>query len=111
MASINCAVYGRELGYGVTSIGACYCHRQWKTTNIVGGGNMSRVSFSFLAKGEGGGKGDCIDYWGGKYVSVCKAWGKLGGSGGMLPRGNVCLFFDLLVDAIWWNLGLFFSQA
>ena len=27
-----------------------------------------------------------MDYWGGKYVSVCKACGKLGGSGGMLPQ-------------------------
>ena len=26
--------------------------------------------------------------FGGKYVSVYKAWGKLGGSGGMLPQGN-----------------------
>ena len=26
---------------------------------------------------------------GGKYVSVCKACGKLGGVGGMLPRGNL----------------------
>ena len=25
---------------------------------------------------------------GGKYISVCKACSKLGGSGGMLPRGN-----------------------
>ena len=33
-----------------------------------------------------GAKWDCMDYWGGKYVSVCKACGKLGGSGGMLPR-------------------------
>ena len=29
--------------------------------------------------GEGGGRG-------GKYVSMCKACSKLGGSGGMLPR-------------------------
>ena len=48
-----------------------------------------------------------MDYWGGKYVSVCKAWGKLGGSGGMLPWGNG-VFFDVLVDTILWNLGLFF---
>ena len=28
-----------------------------------------------------------MDYWGGgKYVSMCKTCGKLGGSGGMLPR-------------------------
>ena len=30
--------------------------------------------------------------------------GKLGGSGGMLPRE--ILILDLLLDAIWWNLGL-----
>ena len=39
---------------------------------------------------------------GGNYVVVCKACGKLGGSGDMLPPGN----FNLL-DVIWWNLGLF----
>ena len=39
---------------------------------------------------------------GGKYVSTC---GKLGGSGDMLPQKNFIL--DLLLDAIWWNLGLF----
>ena len=47
-----------------------------------------RVSFSFLPK-EGGGQNEIV--WiieGGKYVSVYKAWGKLGGSGGMLPQGN-----------------------
>ena len=38
-----------------------------------------RVSFGFLPKG--GAKWDCIDYWGGKYVSRCKASGKLGGLG------------------------------
>ena len=26
--------------------------------------------------------------WGGKHIFVCKACGKLGGSRGMLPRGN-----------------------
>ena len=26
-----------------------------------------------------------MDYWGGKYIFVCKACDKLGGSGGMLP--------------------------
>ena len=29
-----------------------------------------------------------MDYWGDKYVSVCKACGKLGGSKDMLPLGN-----------------------
>ena len=46
---------------------------------------------------------------GGKYVSMCKASGKLGGSGGMLPRE--VLILDLLLDAIWWNLGLFSHKA
>ena len=46
-----------------------------------------------------------MDYWGDKYVSVCKACGKLGGSKDMLPLGNFDL--DLLLDTIWWNLGLF----
>ena len=44
---------------------------------------------------------------GGKYAFVCKACGKLGGSGGMFPR-EIFFFFDLLLDAIWWNLGPFF---
>ena len=34
-----------------------------------------------------------MDYWGGKYVSVCKVFGKLGKSGGMLP----------------WNFGTFIT--
>ena len=36
-----------------------------------------------------------MDYWGGKYVSVCKACGKLGGSGAMLPRE--ILILDLFI--------------
>ena len=40
------------------------------------------VSFSFFPKRGGEG------LLGGKYVSVYKACGKLGGSGGMLPLGN-----------------------
>ena len=46
-----------------------------------------------------------MDYWGGKYVSVGKVCGKLGGSGGMLP--HEILILDLLLDAICWNLGQF----
>ena len=62
------------------------------------------VSFNFLPKGEqnkivwiigGGGERD-------KYVFVCKASAKLWGFGGMFPRK--ILIFDLLLDAIWWNL-------
>ena len=45
-----------------------------------------------------------LDYKGDKYVFVCKACGKLGGSGGMLPQE--ILILNLLLDAIWWNLGL-----
>ena len=40
----------------------------------------------------------------GKYISVCKACGKLGVSGGMLPQE--ILILDLLFDANWWNLKL-----
>ena len=36
---------------------------------------------------------------------VCKACGELGKSGGMHPWE--ILILDLLLDAIWWNLGLF----
>ena len=39
-----------------------------------------------------------MDYWGGKYVSICKACGKLGESGGMLPQAILVL--DLLLDTI-----------
>ena len=63
---------------------------------------VCRVSFSFLPKGA---KWDCMDYWGGKYVFVCKACGKLGGSGGTLPWE--ILILNLLLGAIWWNLELF----
>ena len=76
--------------------------------------SCSRVSFSFLPKGGGGGGGQSEIVWiigggGDKYISVCKACVKLGGSGGMFPWK--ILIFDLLLDAIWWNLGLFFAQA
>ena len=73
------------------------------------------VSFRFLPKeGGGGGGGQNEIVWiiggeGGKYVSVCKTWGKLGGPGACSP-GEI-LFFDLLLGAIWWNLGLFFAQV
>ena len=50
-----------------------------------------------------------MDYWGGKYVSVQSMW-QTRGVRGHAPPGNF-VFFDLLVDAIWWNLGLFFTQA
>ena len=40
-----------------------------------------------------------------KRVFVCKVCGKLGGSGDMLPWE--ILILNLLLDAIWWNLGLF----
>ena len=42
------------------------------------------------------------------YVSVCKACGKLEWFGGMLPWEILTL--DLLLDAIWWNLGLFLHK-
>ena len=46
-----------------------------------------------------------MDYWEGASMYPCAACGKLEGSGGMLPWE--ILIFDLLLDAIWWNLGLF----
>ena len=50
-----------------------------------GGGGGGANEIVWIIGGGGGGGG------GGKYVSVCKAWGELGGSGGsggMLSRGN-----------------------
>jgi len=67
---------------------------------------LNRSSLSHHAQGffqmfvQGGGK-----YM---YVSVCKLCGKLGGFGGMLPRESLIL--ELLLDAIWWNLGLFSNK-
>ena len=46
--------------------------------------------------------------WGGKYISMCKICGKIGGPKGMLPRE--ILILDLLLDTIWWNLGLFLHK-
>ena len=40
---------------------------------------------------------------GGKYILICKACGKLRGSGGKLPWE--ILILDLSLDASWWNLG------
>ena len=66
--------------------------------------------FQLFAQGGvyAGFRGQTETVWiieGGKYVSMCKACGKLGGSGGMLSWE--ILILDLLIDAIWWNLGLF----
>ena len=61
------------------------------------------VSFSFLPKGR---QNEIVWIIGrDKYVFVCKACGKLGGSGDMLPRE--ILILDLLLGAIWSNLGWF----
>ena len=46
-----------------------------------------------------------LERGGGKYVSVCKACGKLGESVGMFPWEILILGF--LLDAIRWNPGLF----
>ena len=46
---------------------------------------------------------------GGKYVSVCKVCGKLGESRACSP-GEI-LILDLLLDTIWWNLGLFYIHV
>ena len=64
---------------------------------------LYRVSFNFLPKG-GGAKLLRIIGGGGQYVYVCKACGKVGGSEGMFPWE--ILILDLLLDIIWWNLGL-----
>ena len=65
------------------------------------------VSFSILPKegwGGRGGQNEIVWIIGGTN-SVCKACGKLGGSGGMLPKE--ILILELLLDTIWWNLGVF----
>ena len=76
---------------------------------MLGGGTLridDRVSLRFLPKG--GGKMRWYELLGGKYISACKACGKLGGSRGMLPWE--ILILDLLSDTIWWNLGLFLHK-
>ena len=48
-----------------------------------------------------------MDYWGGgKYISVCKACGKLGGAGGMLPWEILILDFFIMVES-----GTVFAQT
>ena len=42
----------------------------------------------FQVFAQGGAEWDCMDYWGCKEIFVCKACGKLGGSGGMVPQEN-----------------------
>ena len=44
-----------------------------------------------------------MDYWGVKYISVYKACDKLGDRG----HSWEILMLDLLLDTIWWYLGLF----
>ena len=69
-----------------------------------------KVSFSFLPNGGGrGGQNEIV--WivrGASYISVCKACGKLGGSGGMLLWE--ILILDLLLDTNWSNQGLFLHK-
>ena len=63
---------------------------------------LARVSFSFLPKVGGEGQMRLYGLLGGKYVSVCKACGKLGGS-----RGNFVPFIRLnLVES-----GTVFAQT
>ena len=61
--------------------------------------------FQLFAQGGGQNEIAWIIGGGGKYVPVCKACGKLGESRGMFPRE--ILILELLLDAIWWNPGLF----
>ena len=56
--------------------------------SISSGKWCKEVSSGFLSvffPRVGGAKWDCMDYWGDKYVSMCKACGKLGGSGACSP--------------------------
>ena len=67
--------------------------------NLVTSGFLSAF---FPVRGGGGGGGGKMGLYGlleGKYVFMCKACGKLGGSGGMLPREILTL--DLTLDTIW----------
>ena len=65
---------------------------------------------SFVPKG--GAKWDCVDYCGGKYyicvqghIHVQSMWQTRWVRGHAPPEK--CLILDLLLDEIWWNLGLF----
>ena len=62
-----------------------------------------RVSFSFLPTGE---PNEIVWIVGGQvHICVQSMW-QTRGVGGYAPPGNFDLDFNLL-DAIWWNLGLF----
>ena len=67
-----------------------------------------RVFFGFSSKGGGEGRIRLYRLLGGKSVSVCKMCGKLGRFGSMLPRE--ILILELLLDAIWWDVGLFLGE-
>ena len=85
-----------EVRARVVHIGVHVCCRRRRE-------RVRRFLSAFCPRGGGGGANE--HYWGGKCASMCKACGKLGGSGCMLPWENLIL--DLLLDTIWWNLGLF----
>ena len=69
----------------------------------------TRVSFSFLPKGGGGGQNEIVWIIGGQ-VSICvQSIGQTRGIRGHAPPRNF-VFCDLLLDAIWWNLELFLHK-
>ena len=50
-----------------------------------------------------------MDYWRGKYVYICvQSMWQTRGVRGHAPRE--ILILDLLLDVIWWNLGLFLYE-
>ena len=103
-------------GYWMVSAKAlCHYYHVWIDTRF----SSPRLFFIARARGESGNEASRVSFsfspkeqneivWiigGGKYVSVCKTCGKLGGSGGKLPWE--ILILDLLLDAVWWNRRLF----
>ena len=65
----------------------------------------NRVSFSFLPKGGGKGQNEIAWIIGGQVCICVQSMWQSRGCGGMLPQEILVL--ELLLEAIWWNLGLF----
>ena len=65
-----------------------------------------RVSFSSLPNG---GKMRLYELLRGQVCIRVQSMWQTRGAGGMLPRE--ILILDLLLDAIWWNLGTVFAQT
>ena len=80
----------------------------WLVTQPLLHGCYSQGFFQLFA--QGGGQNEIV--WiigGGKYVSMCKACGKLGGSGGMLPWE--ILILDLFIRCSLVEYGTVFAQT